>query len=90
MTPFSIYVILGNNLSPTSYDLRFVGFEYSKKLSSGKSEIEINQNYLQKNDFIAPEIITNGNASIESDIYSAGKILELLGLSQIKGIIDNK
>jgi hypothetical protein len=32
MKPSSIYVILGNNLSPISYDLRFVGFEYSKKL----------------------------------------------------------
>jgi hypothetical protein len=46
MLPSSIYVILGNILSPTSYDLRFVGFEYSKKLNEGQPDIQINQSYL--------------------------------------------
>lgn len=34
LIPSSIYVSPGTNINPSSYDLKFVGFEFAKKLNS--------------------------------------------------------
>lgn len=75
LSPASIFVIPGTNLSPNSYELRFVGFEYAKKLEVGSSKAEVDLEFEQNNNlYLAPEVIVEGVASVESDVYSAGKL----------------
>lgn len=73
MAPSSIYVISGSNLNPSSYQLKFVGFQYAVKIKDAEIKTLVDMTSLGENPYIAPEAL-KGNVSEQSDIYSVGKI----------------